>query len=183
VLGEDPRVAVERGEALLHARAAGLDEADHRDAGLPGEALDAHDRVGVLGAERAARVRRVLGEAEDGTPADAQRAADDTVAGAGLLAHPLGRDLGADDVQRAFVGEQPQPVERAHGRLLCTREDTAVRDDVCVADAIQIKGAAFSHVRVLCRGSSGVDEPPQRAPSRTGDTDVSGGGGGTPFAI
>ena len=70
VLGEYARVAVQRGEAFLHARPARLHEADHWDAGLPGHPLHAHDRVCVLRTQRAAGERRVLREAEHQPPAD-----------------------------------------------------------------------------------------------------------------
>ena len=57
-------------------------------AGAAGEPQHAHDRVGVLLAERAAEVGRVLRVAEDRAAVDAAGAGDDAVAGARLLAHP-----------------------------------------------------------------------------------------------
>src|SRR3712207_6908571 len=48
----------QRREAFLHSRAAGLDEAHAGRAGAAGEAQDAHDRIRVLLAQRAAEVDR-----------------------------------------------------------------------------------------------------------------------------
>ena len=67
--------------ALLQPGAAGLDEADHRRAGAPGELEHADDRVGVRLAQRAAHEGRVLGVAEDRPAADPPGAGDDAVAG------------------------------------------------------------------------------------------------------
>ena len=53
---EDPAVAAERGDALLHPRAAGADEADDGSAGALRELEHADDRLGVRCAERAAGV-------------------------------------------------------------------------------------------------------------------------------
>ena len=52
-LAEDPAVPGQRGLALLHPRAARLDERDHRDPGALGDREDANDRVRVLLPERA----------------------------------------------------------------------------------------------------------------------------------
>ena len=112
VLLEDPGVAGEGREALLHARAAGLDEADDRRAGAAGEPQHAHDRVGVLLAERAAEVGRVLRVAEDGAAVDAPGAGDDAVAGARLLPHPARPDVAAQQRQRAAVAERLEALDR-----------------------------------------------------------------------
>ena len=90
VLAEDAAVAAERGEALLHARAAGLDEADDGRARAAGEPQDADDRVRVRLAERAAEERRVLRVAEDRPAVDAAGAGDHAVARARLRPHALG---------------------------------------------------------------------------------------------
>ncbi len=47
MLGEDPPVARERGEALLHARAGGLHEAEHGHACAAGHAQHLDDGLGV----------------------------------------------------------------------------------------------------------------------------------------
>ena len=111
VLLEDPGVPGEGREALLHARAAGLDEAHHGRAGAAGEPQHADDRVGVLLAQRAAEVRRVLRVAEHGAPVDAPGAGDHAVAGAGLLAHPPGADVGAQQRERAAIAERLEALD------------------------------------------------------------------------
>ena len=112
VLAEDAGVARERRGALLHARAAGLDEADDGRAGAPGEAQDPDDRVGVLLAERAAEVRRVLRVAEDRPAVDAAGAGDDAVTGPRLLAHPARAHVRAQQGERAAVAERLEALDR-----------------------------------------------------------------------
>ena len=116
VLAEDAAVARERGEALLHARAAGLDEADDGGARATGQAQHAHDRVRVLLAQRAPEVARVLRVTEDRAAVDAPGARDHAVAGAGLVAHPARAHVGAQQRQRAGVTERLEALER--GELL-----------------------------------------------------------------
>jgi hypothetical protein len=91
-LTEDATVAAQRRGALLHARAAGLDEADNRDPGAPGGLQHAHDRVGVALAQRAAQEAPVLGVAGDRAAVDQAGGADDAVAGHRALAEPARRD-------------------------------------------------------------------------------------------
>ena len=112
MLLEDARVAGEGGEALLHARAARLDEADDGGTRAARELEDADDRLGVLLAERAAEVRRVLRVAEDGAAVDAAGAGDHAVTGAGLLAHPARADVGAEQREGARVAERLQALDR-----------------------------------------------------------------------
>ena len=64
-LTEDPPVAGQRRRALLHPRAARLDEAHHRDPRPRRRLEHPDDRVGVALPERAAEVRAVLGIAGD----------------------------------------------------------------------------------------------------------------------
>ena len=113
VLAEDARVAGQRGRALLHAGAAGLDEADDRRVRAAREPQDAHDRVGVLLAQRPAEVRRVLGVAEDRPAVDAPGARDHAVARLGAVAHAAGHDVGPQQRQRAAVAQRLQPFDRA----------------------------------------------------------------------
>ena len=69
--GRSARSRPSAADALLHARAAGLDEADDGRAGAAGEPQHAHDRVGVLLAERAAEV--ATGPARSRTPGGRRR--------------------------------------------------------------------------------------------------------------
>ena len=68
-----------------------------RRAGAAGQAQDADDRLGVLLAERAAEVGRVLRVAEHRPAVDAAGAGDHAVAGARLVAHALGHDVRAQE--------------------------------------------------------------------------------------
>ena len=76
------------------------------------EPQHADDRVGVLLAERAAEVGRVLRVAEHGTTVDAAGAGDDAVARTRLLAHPARADVGPQQRQRAVVAERLQALDR-----------------------------------------------------------------------
>ena len=89
-----------------------------RHAGAAGQAHDADDRLGVLLAQRAAEVRRVLGVAEDRPAVDAPGAGDDAVTGTRLVAHALGHDVRAQERERALVAERLQPLDRREPALL-----------------------------------------------------------------
>jgi hypothetical protein len=112
VLAEDPPVAAERGEALLHARAGRLDEADHRHARALGELEHRDDRVGVRLAERAAGERGVLGEAGDRRPSTRPLAPSTPSPAARLLPHAPRAHLGAQQVERAGIAEHLEALER-----------------------------------------------------------------------
>ena len=90
-----------------------------------GEPQHAHDRVGVLLAERAAGERRVLRVAEHRPAVDAPGGADDAVAGAGLLAHPARAHLGADE--RAASRGSQSASRRSSGRRACPAPPSAAR--------------------------------------------------------
>ena len=117
-LAEDPSVAAERGDAVVHARAAGGDEADHGRAGAAGELHHAHDRLGVRLAQRAAGEGLVLRVAVHRPARDRARGADHAVA----LAHALRlapRQHGrANHVQRSRIAEQLESVTRGDLTLL-----------------------------------------------------------------
>ena len=117
VLGEDPPVARQRGEALLHARAGRLDEAEHRHARPAGEAQDLDDRLGVSLPERAAGERCVLRVAVDRAPVHACLRGEHPVAGPRALAHPPRAHLRAQQLQRPGVGRAP-PGARAGQALV-----------------------------------------------------------------
>ena len=117
VLAEDAPVAAERRGALLHARAAGLHEADHRHARRARQLEHPHDRVRMRLAQRAAGEPGVLRVAEDRPPIDLPRAGHHAVARARLLPHAAGADGRADRAQRADVAEQLEPVVRGHGGM------------------------------------------------------------------
>ena len=109
-LAEDAAVAAERGDAVVHPRAARGDEADDRHARAARELHHAHDRVGVRLAERAAGERLVLRVAVHRPARDRPGGRHDAVA----LAHPLrlapwqhGR---ADHVERSRVAEKFEPI-------------------------------------------------------------------------
>ena len=91
--------------ALLQARAAGLDEPDHRRARLAGEAHDADDRLRVRLAERAAHEPGVLGEAEDRPPRSGPGTGEDAIARERALARPARAHAGAQGAEAAGVAE------------------------------------------------------------------------------
>ena len=131
VLAEDPSVAAQRGQPLLHPGACGLDEADHGHTGLSGQPQDADDGVGVGLAERAARERAVLGVAEHRPAVDAPGGADDAVPRPRLRAHPPRGDLGADDLERAGIAQGAKALQRGQGGALgvgLARGDRPPRD-------------------------------------------------------
>ena len=84
---EDVGVAGERDDALVDARAAGVVDADHRDADAHRVVHDLADLLGVRLRERAAEDREVLREDEDRAAVDRAVAGDDAVAGHRLAGH------------------------------------------------------------------------------------------------
>ena len=88
VAKKDVRVAAERDDAFLDARAAGVVEADDRRAVAHREVHHLDDLGGVGFGERSAEDGEVLREAVDDAPVDAPVAGDDAVAGDDLLLHP-----------------------------------------------------------------------------------------------
>ena len=123
---EDPAVAGERGVALLQPRAAGLDEADHRGAGVAGQAQHADDRVGVRGAQRAAEEAGVLRVAEHRPAADLPAPA--TTPSPGVARSPSAgeRDRRADGREAARVAEPLEPLDRERTRLRASARRGAV---------------------------------------------------------
>ncbi len=87
VAAEHLAVAAERRDALLDARAAGIEDADDRGAHLQRHVLDLHDLLRVRLRQGAAEHREVLREQEDGAAVDRAPAGDDAVAGDLLLLH------------------------------------------------------------------------------------------------
>ena len=81
VAEEDLAVAGECLDAFLDAGAAGVVDADDRDAGLDGEVQQVADFLGVDGADRAAADGEVLGEGGDLAAIDHAGGADDAVTG------------------------------------------------------------------------------------------------------
>ena len=78
---EDLAIAAERRDALLDARAAGVEEADDRRAVLDRHVLDLGDLLRMRFAERAAEHGEILGEDIDGAAVDGAPAGDHAVAG------------------------------------------------------------------------------------------------------
>jgi hypothetical protein len=107
--GEEQRVAGERGDAVVHARASRGDEADHRSGGALGQLHHPHDRVGVRLAERAAGEALVLRVAVDGPARDRTGGADHAVARLHPLRLPARQHRRADHVQRAGIAEGLEP--------------------------------------------------------------------------
>ena len=113
VLAEDPAVARQSLEPLLHARARGLDETDHGSTRAACELQHPHDAVGVRLAQRPAGERRVLGEAEHRAPVDPAGGGQNAVALAGLLAHAPRPHLRAHELDRARIAQHLEPLQRA----------------------------------------------------------------------
>ena len=86
---------------------------DHRGAAAIGQLQHAGDRVGVRLAQRPAGVAGILGVTEHRSAADGARASEHAVALAGLVAHGVREDLGADELQRAGIAQRLQTLERA----------------------------------------------------------------------
>src|SRR5204863_4740241 len=117
MLAEDAGVARQSLEPLLHPRTGRLDEADDRHPRPLRELEHAHDRVGMRLPQRAAGKRRILREAEDLATVDGAGGREDAVALARLVAHPARADLGADQLERAWVAEDLEPLERAQALI------------------------------------------------------------------
>ena len=87
VFHEDVGITGERINALLDARAAGIEDADNRRAVLHGHLLDLDDLVGMGAAEAAAEDGEILGEDVDEAAIDGALAGDDAVTGDFLVLH------------------------------------------------------------------------------------------------
>ena len=109
-------VAAERGDALLDARAAGVEQADDRRARLHRHVLHLDDLLRVGSRERAAEHGEILGEDEDGAAVDRAPAGDHAVAGdLGLLhAEVVGAvlDEHVELLERALVEQQLDALAR-----------------------------------------------------------------------
>ena len=160
VLAEDRAEARERREALLHARSGRLEEPEHGHARAAGQAQHLDDRLRVRLPERAAGERRVLGVAEHLAPVDARVRREHAVAGTRALAHPARAHLGAQQLQRAGVGQHLQPLERRRG---ARRGARAARGSA--------RHAASRHSTALCPpkpnefDSASTGAPPSEASS------------------
>ena len=164
---EDPAVATERADALLHPGAAGGHEPDDRRAGAVGELHNAHDRVCVGLAERAAGEARVLRVAEHGAAVDQPGAAEDAVPGAGLLAHREGDHLGADHVDRARIAQPLEPLKRRERRVGPFCEGQA-------AHALPQSTTVAPHVNPAPNAPSSTRSPAASRPSRSLNASASG---------
>src|SRR5499427_96410 len=80
-------IAAERGDAVLDAGAAGIEQADDRRAGAHRHVLDLDDLLRMGFRQRAAEHGEILGEGEDGAAVDGAKASDDAVAGDLGLVH------------------------------------------------------------------------------------------------
>ncbi len=98
-------VAAERGDALLDAGAAGVEQADDRRARLQRHVLDLDDLLGVRLGERAAEHGEVLGEGKHRAAVDRAPAGD----------HAVARDFGPLHAEfgRAVLDEHVELLERA----------------------------------------------------------------------
>ena len=104
VAQEDVRIAGERDDALLDARAAGVVQPDDGRADPHGGVHDLDDLGGVGLRERAAEDGEVLRIDEDGAAIDGAVAGDEAVAGDALLVHvEIGGAMG-DELVRLFEG-------------------------------------------------------------------------------
>ena len=113
---EDPAVAGERRGALLHARPAGLDEADDRHAARARRAASTRTIVSACAlAERAAEERAVLREQATARPSTRAGRAENAVAGDGSGAEPAratrerssSSEPGSQSASRRSSGRQP----------------------------------------------------------------------------
>ena len=113
---EDLAVGSKAAHALLDAGAAGVVEADERDAALQGQVLDPADLVGLHHAEGAAEHREVLGEDGDAAAIDATEAGDDAVARILLVVQTEVRHVvggqGAQFLEGPLVQQQGQTLPR-----------------------------------------------------------------------
>src|SRR5215469_10154634 len=120
-------VTAERGDALLDARAAGIEQADDRRARLHRHILDLDDFLRMGLGERAAEHGKILGEGEYGAAVDRAPAGDDAVAGNPALLHAeLGRavlDEHVELLERALVHQQLESFARGELAALVLRVD------------------------------------------------------------
>ena len=98
-------IAAERCDALLDARAAGVEQADDGHARPHRHVLHLHDLLRVRLRQRAAEHGEVLGEQIDGAAVDGAPAGDDAVAGDFRLLHA--------EFGRAVLDEHVELLERA----------------------------------------------------------------------
>ena len=110
VAQEDVGVAAERQDAFLDTGAAGIVEADHRDAGLEGQVHDLADLLGIGFRKRAAEHGEILGEDEHRPAGNLAVAGDEAVAVDDLLVHAKVTAAVADQLvhffESAFVEKQ-----------------------------------------------------------------------------
>ena len=110
VAQENVRVARERLDAFLNARAARIVQADHGRARAHGEVHDFRDLAGVRLRERAAEDGEVLREDVDQAPVDVSVAGDEAVARGALRFHAEVVRLVADELveflEGAFIEQQ-----------------------------------------------------------------------------
>jgi len=116
VAQEDVRVAAERFDAFLNARAARIVETDDRCADAEGVIHDLGDLLSVRGAQGATKNGEVLREGEYTTTVDRALARDYAIAWEALLLHAevgrASRDEAADLHEAAGVHEQLEALAR-----------------------------------------------------------------------
>ena len=127
MLLEDPPVAGQARQPLLHARARRLDERDHRHARAPGAAQHVDDGLGVRLAQRSTGEGGVLGQAVDLAPGDPRVPGEHPVAGARPVAHPPRANLRAQQLQRPGVDQRGQPLGRGQALLRRLRRSLSRR--------------------------------------------------------
>ena len=117
VAQKEVRVAAERYDALLDARATRIVQADHGDAGLERVVQHLHDLLGVRLRERAPEHGEVLAEHVDGPAVDRPVTGDDPVSGISLILEPeVGASVLDEAIQldkRAGIQQNVQPLARA----------------------------------------------------------------------
>ena len=112
VLAEDPPVAGEARQPLLHARARRLDEAHHGHARAMREPQHLRDALRMRTSERSAEEGGVLRVAAHLAAVHARVPDEHPVAGARALTHPRREDACAKQPQRSGIGERLQALER-----------------------------------------------------------------------
>ena len=120
-------VAAERGDALLDARAAGVEQADDRRARLHRHVLHLDDLLRVGLGQRAAEHGEVLGEQEHGAAVHGAPAGDHAVAGDFRLLHAEVAGAVLDEhvelLERALVEQQLDALARGQLAALVLRLD------------------------------------------------------------
>src|SRR4051794_35007857 len=134
---EDPRVGVQRADALLEAGAAGVREADDRHAELGGPVDRAGDRLAARLAERAALEAAVLRPRVDGPAVHAAAAREHAVA-----------DGGAHRLERAGVEQQLQAGTGHDGPGPALADD--VEDGAHPSSRGFERGVSAGVIRVAC---------------------------------